>query len=119
MYEIYADSLKNRIYLKLGRVEAGDGEKLLHDIGVETAKLVRPFTCISDIREFVMAEPGEAVWADKALKALSEAGMTRAVRVIGQDVPYSETKEKYGHIVSLARTMADAEKILADDQNLS
>ncbi len=112
MYKVIANKEKNRIYITLGVVETGEGEKFVNDIRVETAKLGETFTCVSDITNFSFKDPTEAVWAEKALKALAEAGMVRAVRVTGSEVEYKETKEEYGYTVGLAKTIEDADQIL-------
>nr|NJM03384.1 hypothetical protein [Desulfobacula sp.] len=112
MYVIRTDKLKNRIYITLGAIETGEGEKLVAGIKAETAALTPGFACVSDITRFAVLDPREAVWADQALKSLADAGMTRAVRVTGQKVEYRETREKYGYTVGLAETMEDADRIL-------
>lgn len=112
MFKVDLNIEKNRIYVTLGETVTGDGEKLVNLIKENTAKLSQGFTCVSDISNFTLTDPGEAVWADKALKTLADAGMARAVRVTGQEVPYSEMKEKYGYIVSLSKTVEEAEEIL-------
>lgn len=112
MYSIRTDKSKNRIYIVLGAAETGDGEKLVAEIKAETALLKPGFTCVSDITHFSMNDPKEAVWADQALKSLADAGMVRAVRVVGQKVDYLETTEKYGYTVGLAETVQDADRIL-------
>jgi len=112
MYAIRTDKSKNRIYITLGGIETGEGEALVAGIRVETAALSPGFACVSDITRFAVLDPGEAVWADQALKSLADAGMARAIRVTGQKVEYRETKEKYGYMVGLAETIEEADRIL-------
>lgn len=112
MYSINVDEKKNRIYIKLDAIDTGDGEKLVRQLMAETARLTPGFTGVSDISNFSLNDPAEAVWADKALKTLAEAGMVSAVRVTGREVVYKETKEKYGYMVGLAKTVEDADRIL-------
>ena len=112
MYSININVEKNRIYIRLDAIDTGEGEKLVQQILTETAKLSAGFTCVSDISNFSLNDPGEAVWADTALKTLAEAGMVRAVRVTGHEMVYSEVKEKYGYMVGLAKTVEDADRIL-------
>lgn len=112
MFNVVADKEKNRIYVTLGAIDTGDGKKLVDQITVETAKLGDTFTCVSDISNFSINDPGEAVWADTALKTLADAGMVHAIRVTGNDVEYQETTEKYGYTVGLAKTVEDADRIL-------
>ena len=112
MYAIRTDKSKNRIYITLGGIETGEGEALVAGIKAETATLTPGFACVSDITCFAVLDPGEAVWADTALKSLADAGMTRAIRVTGRKVEYRETTEKYGYKVGLAETIEDADRIL-------
>jgi len=112
MYAIRTDKSKNRIYITLGAIETGEGEKLVAGIKSEAALLATGFSCVSDITNFSVLDPREAVWADTALKGLADAGMVRAVRVTGRKVEYRETKEKYGYMVGLAETIEDADRIL-------
>ncbi|MFA5903727.1 MAG: hypothetical protein WC836_07305 [Desulfobacula sp.] len=112
MYTIRTDKAKNRIYIVLGAIETGEGEKLVDGIKAETTLLKPGFTCVSDISNFSILDPKEAVWADTALKTLSDSGMVRAIRVTGQTVEYRETTEKYGYKVGLAATVEDADRLL-------
>lgn len=112
MYTIRTDKAKNRIYITLGAIETGEGETLVAGIKAETATLTPGFACVSDITRFSILDPEEAVWADKALKTLADAGMTRAIRVTGQKVEYREKKETYGYMVGLAERIVDADRIL-------
>ncbi len=117
MYSVTIKEKRNRIYITLGEMGTGEGEKLVNELKEKVPKLKKGFTGISDIRNFVITDPNEAFWADKALKFVAEAGMVRAVRVTGSVTHYKETKEKYGYIVSLAATVEDAEKVLDDFQD--
>jgi len=122
MYEVRVDVEKNRIYVVLGEINTGDGEKMIQLVKDGVAKLRSPFTCVSDISDFSLLDPGEGKWADTGLKILARAGMARAVRVTRHKVKYSEKKEKYGYIVSPAPTVDAADDILdayEADQNLS
>ncbi|MCP3872136.1 MAG: hypothetical protein GY699_03135 [Desulfobacteraceae bacterium] len=117
MFSVSIKEAKNRIYIQLGEMGTGDGEKLVNEIKEKTAMLSKGFTCVSDIINFSITDPKEAIWADTALKTLADAGMVRAVRVTGQESQYKETKEKLGYTVSLSKTIEEAEKVLDAFQN--
>ncbi len=117
MFSVKINEERNRLYITLGEMVTGEGEKLVNDLKEKIKKLKKGFTAISDIRNFTITDPSEAFWADNALKVVAEAGMVRAVRVTGSVTHCKETKEKYGYIVSLAATVEEAEKVLDDYQS--
>lgn len=112
MFSIDIKKDKNRLYIKLGAVDTGDGQQVVEKIKDQIRHLENGFECISDISEFSFNDPSEAVWADTALKTLADAGMSRVIRVTGTDVKYRETTEEYGYRIGLAKTVQDAEAIL-------
>ena len=112
MFSINADFEKNRLYITLGAVETGDGEKFFEEIRPLLAKMEKGFSCISDISRFSFIDPAEADWVDDGIKMFADAGMTRVVRVTGTEVENRETTEKLGYKVNLAKTVEDAEQIL-------
>ena len=112
MYKIEIDADKNRMYVTLGAITTGEGKLFIDEIKKRLPELKNNFSVVSDISGFSLQDPAEAVWADKILKELADAGMERAVRVTGHDVKYRESKEKYGYTIGLARTVEDADKIL-------
>lgn len=112
MFSVKVDSKKNRIYVTLGEMGAGEGEKLVEEIKQKVAPLKKEFTGVSDITNFSILAPEEAHWADIALKTIAEAGMTRAVRVTRSFTTNKPTTEKYGYVVSLCKTVEEADKVL-------
>ncbi len=112
MFSVKCNVEKNRIYITLGEMGSGDGEKLVNEIKKKITHLKRGFTGISDITNFKITDPKEAVWADKAFKVVVDAGMVRAVRVTNSLTTTKETKEKQGYVLSLAPTVEEADKVL-------
>lgn len=119
MFSVSVDEEKNRMCVKLGIAQTGDGLKLYEEIKAGAARLTKGFSCISDISQFGFQDPNEAEWADKIIAYLVDAGMAKVIRVTGTDVKYRETREKLGYIVGLAKTIEDAEAILDQDGMIS
>lgn len=113
MFSVECDVEKNRIYITLGEMGTGDGKKMMAEIKKKVKKLQKGFAGVSDITNFKLTDPGEAVlWTDKILKSLADAGMVRAVRVTSSLTTTREMKEKHGYILSLAPSIEEADKLL-------
>ncbi len=112
MYQIKLSKEKNRIYVKLGTIKSGEGERLYHDIKSQVKKLDPGFAAISDMINFYIDDRQEGLWADKILRLLVESGMTKAVRITGSKSYRKEEKTKYGYTVVFAETLNEAELIL-------
>lgn len=113
MFSVECNIEKNRIYVTLGEVGSGDGNKLMAEIKKKVKDLKKGFTGVSDITNFKLTDPEEAViWTDKLLKTLADAGMVRAVRVTNSLTTKKAMKEKYGYYLSLSPTIEDADKVL-------
>ncbi|MCP4020747.1 MAG: hypothetical protein GY729_02795 [Desulfobacteraceae bacterium] len=112
MFSVSTNKEKNRIYIKLGAADTGEGEKLIQQIRTEITKLSPGFTCVSDISNFSLNDPAESKWAEEILKTLADAGLSRAIRVVGYDIKYYESKGVHGYSIGLAKSVQDADKIL-------
>ena len=112
MFSISINKEKNRIYIELGQIDTGEGEKFINQLNQYVSKLQKEFSAVSDIRQFKVLDPGEAKWADIVLTTLVKAGMLRAVRVTESLPSQKEIQEKYGYIVRLASSVEEADKIL-------
>ncbi len=112
MYSTWIDQNKNRIYIVLGKMGTGEGEKIYTEIRSLSKQLKPGFTAVSDISGFLVADPAEGVWADKILKHLAGAGLAKAVRVTGEVTDKRERAEKYGYRVMLTKTVKEADELL-------
>ncbi|MCG8635005.1 MAG: hypothetical protein MI863_14315 [Desulfobacterales bacterium] len=98
MYDIKVDEAKNRLYIKLGAIDTGDGQKIYNEIQQGVKKLNKGFSAVSDIREFTFSDPGEGDWAEKIIHHLAESGMAVVARVTGNTASSMERVEPvYGY----------------------
>lgn len=82
MHSIRADVDKNRLYVKIGKIEdEADMQSLVDKVKSECAKLADGFTCLTDLRGYEYQ--GEVF--EKYIKELQQAclarGMSKVVRV--------------------------------------
>jgi len=113
MFSVSNDIIKNRLHVELKTTEKGDGEKLYQEIKTKIPELKAVFTGISDITQYSVAHQEETLYIDKIFKLLSEHGMTRAIRVTGFNAKEDEFEDtNYNFIISLAKTIKDADRIL-------
>lgn len=113
MYDIRLDREKNRLYVRLGAIDTGEGERFFNEIKAMVAQLAPGFSAVSDIREFSFADPEEGRWAEKILPFLADAGMAAAARVTGKPATSLVRQEpRFGYSVVMADTGEDADETL-------
>lgn len=112
MYQIKVDSEKNRFYATLGVMGTGDGEKVYLSVIKAIKKLKPGFTAVSDISGFSVTDPKEAVWVEKIIKHLADAGMAKVARVTGSKSDLKEKVEKHGYKVVSVTNIEEADQIL-------
>ncbi len=118
MFNIRADKGKNRLYIKLGPVDTGEGEQILKKIKSETALLRPGFAGVSDISDFKLNDPKEGVWAERILKCLGDSGMSVAVRVTGLKGKSQKKTGRHGKPLFIVETVKKADAILDRLQDL-
>ncbi len=112
MFEIQLDQKKNRIYITLGTIEAGEGEHLFNQVKSQLELLKPGFTGVSDIRSFVIKDLNEGVWANKIFTLMMEAGIDKAARVTGEEEKIKKIINDHGCTVMLVKTMEEADRVL-------
>ncbi len=113
MYEIKIDENKNRLYIKLGAIDTGDGQKIYNEIQQAVKKLKKDFSAVSDIREFTFSDPAEGDWAEKVLHLLALSGMATVARVTGNKTSIVErTEPTHGYRIVMVSKSDEADEVL-------
>ncbi len=113
MYRIITDELKNRVYIILGAIETGEGQKIYDEVQAAVARLKKGFTAVSDITQFTFSDPKEGEWADKTIQLLAEAGMAMVARVTGNKTSTAHRVEStYGYRIVMVNEFSEADELL-------
>ncbi|MCP3944185.1 MAG: hypothetical protein GY710_22285 [Desulfobacteraceae bacterium] len=112
MFHIKIDQEKNRIYIKFGTIETGDGEQIFKQLQTKLNLLTPGFAGISDISTFKMNNPDEAIWVGKIFTLLTKAEMGISARVTGVKGKSKKVTGRHGHPVVVVETLAKANRIL-------
>ena len=121
MFEVTADSKKNRLYIQLGKGDEKDIRNLVKNITQAVALLTENFSCLVDIRNMdIKYTEREVFTMELIMGGLVDAKMGRVVRVVSKSNKMSQMKmEKesraLGYRARPASTIEEAEKIL-DEQ---
>ncbi len=113
MYQIKIDELKNRVYIILGAIEAGEGQKINDEVQKAVTKLKKGFTAVSDITQFSFSDPKEGEWADKTIQLFAEAGLATVARVTGNKTSTVERADPtYGYRIVMVSEFSEADPLL-------
>ncbi len=122
-YSIYANGLKNRLYLTLqGFLTDAELHKAYALTIAEIKKLQPGFDVINDISDFKPATPLGAEDIQRAQVFAKEHGAKRIIRVVGKDkvasviatMQFSRTSRTAGYEAEIVATVEEAEKLLGD-----
>ena len=120
MQSIYADIKKNRLYITLDDVLEEDIPEVIKDIAQYVDRLAKGFTCLVDIRNLRLTfTDKEAVYINIIQGALKDSGMSKVVRVIGEESfnkfthhKMNEQSRDVGYEAVAVATLKEAERIL-------
>ncbi len=113
MYEIKCDKKKNRLYIKVGKLEKGEAKKAVNEVVSQLPDLKKGFTCIFDVSELFITSIDALAELERCQIALAKAGLKQSVRLIGDElVPKPLEGSKKDYAVVLAKTLEEAEMIL-------
>ena len=122
MQSIYADIKKNRLYITLDDVLEEDIPAVIKDIAEYVDQLSKGFTCLVDIRNLRLTfTDKEAIYINIIQGALKDSGMSKVVRVIGEESfnkfthhKMNEQSREIGYEAAAVATLKEAERILDD-----
>jgi anti-anti-sigma regulatory factor len=84
MFQVQADTVKNRLYIVLTGVPTAGEAKQAADAVAETVKKLKPgFSVINDASNLKPVDPAGAKEIIRAQHAIKEAGVGRVIRVVG------------------------------------
>jgi hypothetical protein len=86
MYYIEADTVKNRLYVKLGPKHDGDETSLMRELSRELQKLTPGFTVLSDLSDFIPVSQDDAQLIAKAQESMMKRGMGMSARVVNSAI---------------------------------
>ncbi len=113
MYQVKTDELKNRVYIILGAIETGEGQKIYDEVQKAVTRLKKGFTAVSDITQFTFLDPKEGEWADKIIQLLAEAGMAMVARVTGNKTSTVDRVEStHGYRIVMVHEFSEADELL-------
>ncbi|MBU0993679.1 MAG: hypothetical protein KJ737_14395 [Proteobacteria bacterium] len=122
MHTIYADKKKNRLYLTLDDVIEEDIPLVIKNIAKEVDQLQNDFSCLVDIRNLRLTfTDKEADYINIIQGALKDSGMSKVVRVVGEESfnkfthsKMNEQSRNIGYEAIAVATLKEAEAILDD-----
>lgn len=120
MFNVYADTKKNRLYLTLDDITDSNIPDIIKTMSKEVDKLTKNFTCLVDIRSLRLSfNENETDYLGIVQGALKDSGMSEVVRVIGQDTfnkfthqKMNEQSRSVGYKATSVATLKEAEDIL-------
>lgn len=112
MFDIRVDQKKNRLYIKLGLIETGEGEMLFNEIKSQLTLLSPGFSGVSDITGFKVNDPDEGVWAEKIFSLLIESEIGISARITGAKGETKEVVGDHGGSVFIVETLEKADQLL-------
>jgi hypothetical protein len=116
--DIRADTLKNRLYLRLaGSMSDEDAKKVAERILAELPKLKPGFAVINDISELKPASEAASEQLKRAQAASAKAGLKRVIRVMGKqsitNLQWNRTlRDAQGMNAEVVGSVAEAERLL-------
>ena len=121
-FEIRADTVKNRLYIRLGGFFRGaDSQATIDALRTEIDKMQRDFDVVIDISKFVPGPPKAADAIKRGGELVKERGRRRAVRITGGLVTgLMQFKRLVGGIfdedesVRYAKSVEEADRFLDD-----
>ncbi len=120
-YDIRADLVKNRLYLRLaGFLSDTQAREIANKIIEEAGKLKPGFDVINDIRELKPTTPSVAEELKRAQGVSKDKGHRRVIRVVGQQavtqLQWNRTlQEATGARAEVAPSVEEAERMLEQD----
>ncbi|RJP78724.1 MAG: hypothetical protein C4522_11760 [Desulfobacteraceae bacterium] len=123
MYQVEADTDKNRLYIKIGKVsEQDDKESLIREIEHQIRNLKKGFDCITDLREYDVQPDETEAFIYRAQKILSESGMSNVVRVVKRfgsfaHFQFDKVSVSIGYHAQNANSIEEAEEMLDAKRN--
>jgi len=117
LYNIKADTKKNRLYLTFEGSFNDDEAKLVARLTLEeVGKLQAGFDVINDISEFQPATPETTKIIQTVQEELVKLGVNRVVRVVGKSIighmQFKRTFKTFGKVAETAATVDEAAKML-------
>ncbi len=113
MYQIKIDEQLNRVYIILGTIDTGEGQKIYDEIHKAVSRLKKDFTAVSDISEFTFSDTKEGEWADKTIQLLAEAGMAMVARVTGNKTSIAKRVEStHGYRIVMVSKFDEPDEVL-------
>ena len=116
--EIRADSIKNRLYLRLaGMMSDEDARKVAEKILAELPKLRPGFAVVNDISELKPASEVATEHLKRAQAASAKAGVKRVVRVMGKqsitNMQWNRTlRDTQGMNAEVVASLEEADRLL-------
>lgn len=118
MFDIKADTKKNRIIITIGKLE-GEAEikALVQSVKTACGELKKGFTCITDLRNYAVMDDRFEKYVQETQAAMIEAGLSSVVRVrrgtglLGH-FQFDNASNQVGYHARNVTTMEEAEKIL-------
>ena len=115
MYQSKVDIEKNRLYVTLkGRITAEESKKAANQVIEDIKKLTSGFDVITDISEFEPVTQNEANMLIAVHKALTEQGVNRIVRVVGNELKATVGKIQFERTSKQSKLVAENFDALED-----
>jgi len=110
MYYIEADTVKNRLYIRLGKKSDGDETSLMQELNSELQKLTPGFTVLSDLSDFVPVSQDDAQLIVKAQEAMMKRGMGMSARVVNSAIVRMQVERRARETAFPARTVTTVDE---------
>lgn len=121
MYQVKADTEKNRLYITLGKAGNEDIRGLIKEITHNVGVLTKGFSCLVDIRNMDITYSEKQMYTmELVMGGLVDAGMGKVVRVVSKKNKISQMKmenesRSLGYRARPASTIEEAENILDEE----
>ncbi len=116
MFEVKVNYHKNRLYIKLAKMENGEAEKAANEVINSVVRLRKGFTVINDISDFIPVDESDQEYITKAQKHVLQAGVSRVVRVVGDTIfgqmQMNRKSREVGYTADTFPSLREAEKVL-------
>lgn len=118
MVEVRADTKKNRLYIKIGRItEENEMATAIQEIELAIQDLTEGFDCITDLREYEIFNDEREKFIFKAQKILVGSGLSRVVRVVKKfgflgHFQFDRVSKEVGYHAKNVNSIEEAERLL-------
>lgn len=82
MHKVYSDPSKNRLYIILGSLDSeAEARSIVNSVLNEVKKLKHGFTCITDLRRFLLPDGLNDDFMQDCQEIIWDGGIVRAIRI--------------------------------------